>query len=215
MGVGWWLALGCVSGATPDAPQEPAAEAASGVGRVTEVPTRAGRRTVELVLDPGRMDAGQWISTGPADALVEPSAAQSGARAVANVDPGAHVAVVRRACGEVRVPYAVGPDTSVVSLPYPVCGEAAPVGAWTPDDADVLRGLDLFPDWPASVGARAVWVTRAEAEAACGWYGRTLTPGPVEGGAVWGADGGVVGADWGEAAPPVARDHDIGLACAG
>ncbi len=191
---------------------------------VTPDPTFAsGLHPVEIALDRGRIVDGAWVSEPGHDRLIEPLAAQVGDRAVAIIADGAQDAVVERACGLVRVPFFVAADTTIVSLPYPACGERGPEGLWSAEDLDVLRGLELLPDVPPSDGAFAAFVTFAEAKAACAWYGRALPEGADAGPvAVWlrSEDGEstalVVGGDWVTPTriPAVARDHAIGLWCA-
>ncbi len=188
---------------------------------VTPAPTfAAGLHSVEIALDLGRIVEGAWVSEAGRDLLIEPVAAQVGDRAVAMIADGAQVAVVERACGRVHVPFFVDADSTIVSLPYPACGERGPEGLWSAEDLDVLRGLELLPEVPPSDGAFAAFVTFAEAKAACAWYGRALLEaadvGPV---AVWlrSGDGSestarVVGGDWATVTevPASARDHSSG-----
>ena len=216
-----WMAYTLLAACAPTSVQ-PVAAPTQGV---TPDPTvAAGLHPVEIALDRGGIVEGAWVSEAGHDRLIEPVAAQVGDRAVAMIADGAQVAVVERACGLVRVPFFVAGYTTIVSLPYPACGERGPEGLWSAEDLDVLRGLELLPDVPPSDGAFAAFVTFAEAKAACAWYGRALLEGaewgPV---AVWlrSGDGSestarVVGGDWAAVTevPASARDHTIGLWCA-
>ena len=201
-----------------------AVETVSAPAQVLSESTKVGTRAVEIALDRGRMVEGAWISEVGDDTLIEPVATQVNDHAVAVLTEGAHRAAVSRSCGVVYVPFFVGAATTIVSLPYPACGEHGPDGVWSPEDVDVLRGLELLPELPQSEGAFAAWMTFEEAVAACAWYGRSV-PAEAEAGAigVWlQSDGGgnsttarVVGGDWPAptSVPAAARDHQIGLMC--
>ena len=173
---------------------------------------------VELALDPGRFEAGAWVSEPGGDTIVEPTVVQIGERAEASLEAGDHVAIVRRRCGPVRVPFSVLPTTAIVSLPYPRCGEAGPRGLMAADDVAAMHGIGLFLDWPVS-GPDGVWATFEDARAACAWYGRGLPaggaadPGGRDGIGVWMADGTVSGGVVPAPVPLEARDHTIGVAC--
>lgn len=173
-----------------------------------------GSRSVEIVLDRGRFDAGEWLSEPGSDPVVSPPVVQAGERARATLAPGEYVAVVARACGPVRVPFVVDPVTEVASLPYPRCGEAGPVGRWSADDVAALHDVGLFEAWPVA-GADGAWGTYGEAVAACAWYGRVLAGSAPAGALPAWVLGGVVAPGLGVPVPLSARDHGIGLACAG
>jgi hypothetical protein len=214
-----WLAYTLLVACAPGA-----FETVSSPAQVLSEGANVGTRAVEIALDRGRMAEGTWVSEAGDDALIEPVAAQVNDRAVAMLTEGAHRARVARSCGVVYVPFFVGADTAIVSLPYPACGEHGPDGVWSPEDVDVLRALDLLPDLPASEGVFAAWMTFDEAVAACAWYGREL-PGPASSSpiGVWlhaeddaaAGTARVVGGDWATPAslPAVARDHQVGLMC--
>jgi len=201
-----------------------AVETVSAPAQVFAPPANAGSFAVEIALDRGRRVEGSWVSEVGDDTLIEPVAAQVNDRAVAMLPEGAHRAAVSRACGVVYVPFFVTAATTIVSLPYPACGENGPDGVWSAEDVDVLRGLELLPELPQSEGAFATWVTFDEAVVACGWYGRSVLA-EAEAGAigVWlqsdGVDNStaarVVGGDWPAptSIPAAARDHQIGLMC--
>lgn len=174
----------------------------------------AGARPVELVLDRGRFDAGEWVSEPGFDPVVAPAVVQAGERANAVLAPGAYVAVIARSCGPVRVPFPVDPLTEVVSLPYPRCGEIGPAGRWSADDVAALHGVGLFLAWPVA-GADGVWGTYDEVVAACAWYGRALAPSaPPDALPAW-VVGGTVVPSLGALVPLTARDHAVGFACGG
>lgn len=211
---GVWSLLACVQPGppAPSAPQvvEPAQRDPQPIAA-----DPSALHPVELALDRGHFDpdTSLWTSEPGRDAVMEPEVVQAGDRAVALVAPGHHVAVIRRECGVVQVPFDVDAETTIVSLPYPRCGETGPAGVWSVDDVLALHGVGLLLDWPIVGVDVAVWATWQEAVSACGWYGRELAagalPGPI---GVW-TKGGVAGGDLPDPVPTNARDHSIGVAC--
>lgn len=183
-----------------DAPTAPSASDLGSPGPSDGAASPGGaERTVEIVLERGRIAADGWVTEPAAgDRLLAPAAeAQApddggGRRWVATLPPGPGVARVARAgCGPVEVPYTVGP-VAVVVLPYPTCdapsaGEAPAVpGTRARLDRDelpwgtieALHGLELFTDLPApALGEEdgpARWIDLAEARALCAWRGGRL-----------------------------------------
>lgn len=149
-------------------------------------------RTVELVLDPGRLDEG-WISAPVGeDRLVEPpgSPGEGAGRHWVSLPPGPGRALVRRVgCGPVVVPFEVPSLGRTVVLPYPSCAEAdaLPIpgraarldrreAGWATVAA--VAALGLWPGIPApEPGAEngpARYVDLAEARAWCAWNGGRL-----------------------------------------
>ncbi len=181
------LGTGCGSDAPPLPAPSPSVEAAP-----AEPPAS---RSIELVLERGRVSDG-WVSVpAPDDRLLSPPAERlpadgtSGPRWRATLPPGPAVARVERAgCAPVEVPYTVGAVPLVV-LPYPTCEvpDAPPVpgGAARLDRRehpwaalDALHGLDLFGTVPAAPPGQedgpTRYVTFAEAGAICAWSGGRL-----------------------------------------
>ncbi len=204
------LVLAWVSGCDPGAPPRgeppgapatvphdaPAGESPARAGPPGDAPGPTGAtRSVEIMLEPGRISADGWVSA-PAgrDRLVAPPAIgeapdDSGARRWrAALPPGPGVARIERdGCSAVEVPYLVGP-VPVLVLPYPACdapdAPALPSGArldraelpWAA--VEVLHGLELFTDVPAPAPGEedgpARWIALEEARAICAWRGGRL-----------------------------------------
>lgn len=139
-------------------------------------------RLVELVLDRGHVEDGDWVSEPVgADHLV----GETGERSWRTLPVGPGVAKVDRGCGEVDVPYVVEALGRTIVIPYPACGDPdAPTVAGVRLDRREARwdvvatGLGLWPEVPAPEAGQdngpARYLTLAEARAWCAWNGGRL-----------------------------------------
>lgn len=144
------------------------------------------RRRLEL--DPGSFVDGAWVGA-PEVALrvVGPGGALSDGSLELGI--GANEVTVERGCGPVVVGVRADPGVEVVSVPYPTCAVVAdaPVVPGSPVSLDrrerpvsdvlALQSIGLLRDVPLAPGTDdlpARWLTRAEAEAACAFFGGRL-----------------------------------------
>ncbi len=149
-------------------------------------------RRTEFILDPGRIQDGEWVSTPPVDRLGDPPPLEGEAgefsRFAALAPPGPGVARVdRHDCAPAQVPYRPGPDGGAIVLAYPACGPpdavALPGTAVLLGRAEVTRcqlATMRVADpttaiaYPGPDDLPAVWVSHAMAQAWCGWQGGRL-----------------------------------------
>lgn len=165
---------------------------------------------VELVLDRGSFDDGEWVSEPVGDDTLAGATLEPGqgtlARGWLPLAPGPGVARIRRACGVVEVPYVVSTDQHTVLLPYPGCAiPDAPVAAGVRLDRhevawrDVARvqalgvPFDVPPPPPGEEGGPARWIPLAEARAWCAWWGGRLPTEAEWTAALAGASGVAIG----------------------
>jgi hypothetical protein len=168
-----------------------------------------------VVLDRGVFLDGVWVSLpqqpvrvyGYAGAEVEDGGE-------ADVGIGWNTFSLARECGEVAVPFWAGPHDPQVSLPYPDCsirpdapelpsGERLDRRERAVAELREVQTLGLLPDVPVPEGPEddpARWLTLAEAQLFCGFYG-----GRVPTADEWRAAGGT-GADHRR------RDGPVGVA---
>ena len=181
------LALGCTPEQQPNAHPRPTSPSRpelefTAAGVAVEV-----SRTIRL--DPGQFIDGNWAGAALRGTTVEANGVAAADGEVLALHIGWNpLTVRRRGCLPTTVPVRADPGVDFVVVPFPICDHPLDVRAlpdgtlldrreFTLGQLRELQSLGLLPNVAAASDADDVparWITRDEAQAACGFFGGGL-----------------------------------------